>query len=90
MLVPRHLEQGVNAAMAGRLRLAVGMQTGGRFQEEHVSEALRHALESKDLRDNATRKAEELAKRAPFNALEPVAEFCLTTLATGIQQAKGS
>lgn len=84
LLVPRHLEQGVNAAMAGHLRLAVGMQTGGRFEADHVAQALRHALESKDLRANATRKAEELARRGPFNALEPVAEFCLTTLATGI------
>ena len=90
LLVPRHLEQGVNAAMAGRLRLAVGMQTGGRFEGEHVSRALNHALASKDLRDNAARKAEELAQRGPFNALEPVTEFCLTTLATGIQQSKGS
>ncbi len=84
MLVPRHLEQGVNAVMAGRLRLAVGMQTGGRFADEHLVQALRHALESKELRDNAAKKAAELARRGPFNALEPVAEFCLTTLQAGL------
>ena len=80
MLIPRHLEQGVNATMAGRMRLAVGMQPGGRFQRDHVENALRHVIESEELRDNAMRKAAELAERGPFNALEPVAEFCLTTL----------
>jgi UDP:flavonoid glycosyltransferase YjiC (YdhE family) len=84
MLVPRHLEQGVNAQMAGRLRLAVGMQAGGRFQEEHIIRALRHVLDSAELHENAKRKAHELARRGPFNALEPVTEFCLTTLKAGI------
>jgi UDP:flavonoid glycosyltransferase YjiC (YdhE family) len=84
MLVPRHLEQGVNAQMAGRLRLAVGMQAGGRFEPDHIVQALRHALDSPELHENAVRKAHELARRGPFNALEPVAEFCLTTLEAGI------
>ena len=84
MLIPRHLEQGVNAQMAGRLRLAVGMQTGGKFEAEHISQALRHVLDSSELHENAARKAQELARRGPFNALEPVTEFCLTTLQTGI------
>ena len=84
MLVPRHLEQGVNAQMVGQLRLAVGMHSGGKFQTEHVAQALRHAIDSPDLRENAARKAAELAERGPFNALEPVAEFCLTTLRNGV------
>lgn len=84
MLVPRHLEQGVNAQMVGALRLAVGMQAGGKFQAEHVIQALRHAIDAPDLRDNARRKAADLAERGPFNALEPVAEFCLTTLKAGL------
>ena len=89
MLIPRHLEQGVNAQMAGRLRLAVGMQTGGRFEPGHINQALRHALDSPELHENAARKAQELSRRGPFNALEPVAEFCLTTLEAGIQETKG-
>jgi UDP:flavonoid glycosyltransferase YjiC (YdhE family) len=84
MLVPRHLEQGVNARMAGRLQLAVGMQAGGKFEAEHIVQALRHALDSTELHDNAARKASELAERGPFNALESMAEFCLTTLDEGI------
>ena len=84
MLIPRHLEQGVNAQMAGQLRLAVGMRTGGRFEPEHIIQALRHALDSPELHENAARKAGELAERGPFNALESVAEFCLTTLEAGI------
>ena len=84
MLIPRHLEQGVNAQMAGRLRLAVGMQTGGKFEAEHIAQALRHALESSELHENAARNAQELARRGPFNGLEPVAEFCLTTLEAGV------
>jgi UDP:flavonoid glycosyltransferase YjiC (YdhE family) len=84
MLVPRHLEQGVNARMAGQLRLAVGMHTGGKFEADHIIGALRHALDSSELHENAARKARELAERGPFNALESVAEFCLTTLEAGI------
>lgn len=84
LLVPRHLEQSVNAAMAGRMRLAVGMQAGGRFEPEHFMQAMNHALNSTELRENAARKAAELARRGPFNALEPLAEFCLTTLQTGL------
>jgi UDP:flavonoid glycosyltransferase YjiC (YdhE family) len=84
MLVPRHLEQAVNAQMASRLRLAVGMQQGGKFEAEHIVQALRHALDSTELHENAARKAAELAARGPFNALESVAEFCLTTLDKGI------
>jgi hypothetical protein len=84
MLVPRHLEQAVNAQMASRLRLAVGMKQGGKFEAEHIVQALRHALDSTELHENAARKAAELAARGPFNALESVAEFCLTTLDKGI------
>ena len=86
MLVPRHLEQGVNAEMAGRMRLAVGMQPGGRFQREHVEQALRHVIESEELREIATRKAAELAERGPFNGLEPVTEICLTTLRNSVKR----
>jgi UDP:flavonoid glycosyltransferase YjiC (YdhE family) len=89
MLVPRHLEQSVNSRMAGRLGLAVAMKTGGKFEVKHVVGALRHAIESTTLRESAARKAAELAGRGPFNALESVAEFCLTTLDKGVN-SKGA
>jgi UDP:flavonoid glycosyltransferase YjiC (YdhE family) len=84
MLVPRHHEQAVNSQMVGRLGLAVGMQSGGRFKAVNIVQALRHAIKSTPLHENAARKAAELAERGPFNALESVAEFCLTTLDKGI------
>jgi hypothetical protein len=60
------------------------MQSGGRFKAVNIVQALRHAIKSTPLHENAARKAAELAERGPFNALESVAEFCLTTLDKGI------
>lgn len=79
-IVPRHLEQNVNAQMAGKMKLAVGMRMNGEYSADHVAGAFTHARYSEELRANAARKAKELEARGPFNSLEPITEFCLTTL----------
>ena len=86
MLVPRHLEQTVNARMIGDMKLATGVAGGGRFEGKHVLMALNHAVSSTELAECTARTAAELARRGPFNGLERLAEFCSTSLGRETKQ----
>lgn len=80
LCVSRHLEQAVNARLAGRQGLAVGLETGGRFSAADAAQAFEFLMSESSFDANATRVADQLAERGPFNALEPIIEFCLSKL----------
>ncbi len=81
MLVPRHLEQSANARLLGEFGVAVAMRSGGRFQPEHVGQALRGLDEEPRFAEAARRKASEIETNGPYPGLGAVVGYCRELLA---------
>jgi UDP:flavonoid glycosyltransferase YjiC (YdhE family) len=81
LLVPRHLEQGLNAAALARLGVAVTMRTGARFAAEHVLAALAH-LRRPRFAEAARAEAGRLAA-TPLGSLARIVERCLSLAGGG-------
>lgn len=81
LLVPRHMEQTLNARALGSFKVGVMMASGGRFQEEHVSQALKALTLRTDFADSASHLARRLARRSQTAAAETIAAACADLLA---------
>lgn len=81
LLVPRHMEQTLNARALGRFKVGVMMASGSRFQEEHVLQAVKALTTSTDFATNAMRLARQLAARTLAPATDTVASACVGLLA---------
>ena len=76
MLVPRHLEQSANARLLGHFGVAVAMRSGGKFQPEHVAQALRGLDEEPRFAEAARAKALAIQANGPYPGLAAVVGYC--------------
>ena len=80
LLVPRHKEQAMNAAVLRKLGVGVAMMSGGRFEVQHFHQALSHVSNEQKFAIQAARLASDIASRGRSTAVELVAEACLQML----------
>tara|TARA_E500000318_G_C3557694_1_gene211898 strand:- start:45 stop:1226 length:1182 start_codon:yes stop_codon:yes gene_type:complete len=79
-IVPRHFEQLKNGLFAGKKGLSTGLQSGNRFQPEHVHHAINAILTQPAFEQRAKAFAANLDARGPFNLLARITDFILSTL----------